>query len=205
MLKGSALNTVIPVQPVKRVKGVFEAKFEVPRHLRGMLAALLKHKAEIPHKFASSRVKTLYFDDLKGTSFFDSRDGQLVKRKYRLREYLGVQEGGAIYSIEVKLRDGTLTGKVKRLIYGRPPQGFSFKTFRSLISALEDIEGAEFNELRVELPEDELYPSAEIFYERDRFEDPREDARYNLDTNISMRPPATGGGEGGAEGAKKRL
>ncbi len=167
---------------------IFESKFSSPRQSRNVVLARLNRYSAPARSFARSTIKTLYFDDMASTSFLESRDGQMDKRKYRLREYLLAEPGGARYSIEVKKRLDARTEKVKRFIYGLLPDARRPATFRELIGELERLEGAQFNDIRRELPDAELYPSAAVYYERARFEDIRGSARYNLDTCIRVSP-----------------
>ena len=181
---------------------IFETKFVVPRAIAEILKSTISRNAVKPPRFHSARLKTTYFDDASGTSFFESRDGHLSKKKYRLRTYMDPDPEGALYSIEVKRRSDARTGKVKRLIYKPLPPGYAPTTFRDLIATSEDMDGRTFADLRRELPERELYPDTVIYYERLRFDDTRFDVRYNLDTKIKVfvRPgtdDTDGGGGGG--------
>lgn len=164
---------------------IFEIKYASPRHIRNILLSRLRHNADVPKQFSSAKMKTTYFDDRTNSSFYESKDGELEKRKYRLREYVDAVEG-ADYSLEIKMRSNTVTKKVKRLIYGRLPQGYRLTTFSGLIATFERTLGISLAELYVELPSRELTPSAVICYDRSRFDDRREDVRYNVDTNIMV-------------------
>lgn len=164
---------------------LYEVKFSSPRRLRNLLLSRLRHNADIPDRYATATMKTTYFDDRDDTSFFESRDGEIYKRKYRLREYVDAEDG-ADYSIEVKMRSNTVTRKVKRLIFGQLPPGFKPSTFGELVDTFEHTLGISLNEIRAEMPDRELFPSTVICYDRSRFDDRREDARYNVDTNIMV-------------------
>ncbi len=167
------------------VKNIFEAKFAAPKHLRNILLATLRHNASVPDKFAYARIETTYFDDDPGTSLTESREGDIYKRKYRLREYLDAPEG-ADYSIEIKARSDMVTAKLRRLIFGRLPAGYEFTTFTTHIETFERLGSISLAELKVELPGRELYPSTVIRYERTRFDDHHKEARYNMDTNVAV-------------------
>ena len=164
---------------------IFETKFVAPRRLRNILLATLRHNARVPDQFAYANIKTTYFDDDPGTSLTESREGDIYKRKYRLREYLDAAEG-ADYSIEIKARSDTVTAKLRRLIFGHLPPGYELTTFSALIETFERLGAISLAEIKVELPIRELYPSAVIRYERRRFDDRHKEARYNLDTNVTV-------------------
>lgn len=169
-------------------KDIFEVKYTVPRHSRERVLSTLRMRTTEPSNFAVAKVKTIYFDDKNSTSFFDSVDGFLAKKKFRLREYTD-SVGGARYSLEIKFRDDVKTSKVRKLIYKPLPDSYEFTTFRALLDTLERENGFSLARLRHSLPEGELYADTTIYYERYRFEDPFEDARYNLDTRIMLLPP----------------
>lgn len=96
------------------------------------------------------------------------------------------EEGGAYYSLEVKIRSDTTTTKAKKLIYGKLPEGYTLTTFRDLIGTFEAVLGCSLAFLYMELPQVDLFPTAIISYERYRFEDYFDHKRYNLDTEIMM-------------------
>ena len=176
---------------------IFESKFAAPKRLRNILRATLRHNTSVPALFAEARMKTTYFDDDPGTSLTESREGEIYKRKYRLREYLDATEG-ADYSIEIKARSDAVTAKLRSLIFGRLRPGYELTTFSDLIDTFERDGSISLAELKVELPKRELYPSAVIRYERSRFDDRHVEARYNIDTNIevSFNPRSEAEGHG---------
>lgn len=167
---------------------IFEVKYTVPRRFRARVLSILRRRTTLPESFAVAKVKTIYFDDRSSTSFFDSVDGFLAKRKYRLREYVD-SVGGARYSLEIKLRDDVKTSKVRKLIFKALPDSYRFSTFRDLLDTFECENGFSLERMRHSLPAGELYVDTTIYYERFRFEDPFADARYNLDIQIMLLPP----------------
>jgi hypothetical protein len=168
-------------------KDLFEIKYVAPLQIRNLLLSTLSHYAEIPEKFSRAMIKSIYFDDKTSSSFYESRDGEIDKKKYRFRQYLGADEG-APYSLEVKIKSHNVTRKIKKLIYKRLPDDYGFTTYRDLIDFFERMHGYSLSTLRLELPEKELYPDTIILYERFRFDDYRNETRYNVDTNIMVCP-----------------
>jgi hypothetical protein len=207
MLKHTKIHgsTVSPVSsndaaadtPVPR--DLFEIKYSAPVRSRSRILTALRHYARTPDRFSYARMRTTYFDDRSGASLREALDGELNKKKYRMREYLDTSEG-ASYSVEVKIRAHTVTRKIKRLVFEKLPQGFRPASFRELLSTFEKLTGSTLTPLRLELPPVELFPDAVIIYERHRFDDYREDTRYNMDTNILVCPGITAGGGRGAQG-----
>jgi hypothetical protein len=169
-------------------KDIFEVKYTAPRHARERILSTLRMRTTEPKSFAVAKVKTIYFDDRDASSFFDSVDGFIAKKKFRLREYID-SVGGARYSLEIKLRDDIKTSKLRKLIFKPLPDSYEFTTFRALLDTLERENGFSLARLRHSLPAEELYADTTIYYERFRFEDPFVDARYNLDTRIMLLPP----------------
>lgn len=169
-------------------KVIFEAKYTSPRRVRERVLSILRRRNSEPESFATAKVKTIYFDDRSATSFLDSVDGFLAKRKFRLREYID-SVGGARYSLEIKLRDDRKTSKIRKLIYRALPESYEFSTFKDLLYTFERENGFSLARMKHSLPTVELYADTTIYYERYRFEDPYKDARYNLDTQIMLLPP----------------
>jgi len=178
-------------------KDIFEVKFAIPRHETPRLTAALRHNTYVPKQFSRARIKTIYFDDRKGTSFYESYDGDIHKKKYRLRVYMD-RDGGARYSMEIKRRDNRITNKVRELIYEDLPAGFRISCFHSLLRTFENITDLSLMGLRSRLPSKELLPSTEIFYDRIRFDDRYDTTRYNVDTSIRVMPGETARGKMGA-------
>jgi hypothetical protein len=173
---------------IEEPSAILEVKYTAPRRFQNRILSVLHRRTHEPKSFAVAKVKTIYFDDKNATSFFDSVDGFLAKRKFRLREYTD-SVGGARYSLEIKLRDDRQTSKIRKLIFKPLPATYKFSTFRDLLDTFERENGFSLARLRHSLPAEELYVSTTIYYERFRFEDPFEEARYNLDTSIMLLPP----------------
>ncbi|MEE9543151.1 MAG: VTC domain-containing protein [Thermodesulfobacteriota bacterium] len=183
----SAFETSITDEEIGEPEDIFEVKYVSPRHARNRVLSFLRHRTSIPKSFAEAKVKTIYFDDKHSTSYLDSLDGFLSKQKYRLREYID-SVGGARYSLEVKLRNDMRTSKVRKLVFKPLPETYKFSTFRDLLDTFERENGFSLSRIRHSLPRGDLYVDTTIYYERFRFDDPFEDVRYNLDTNIMLVP-----------------
>ena len=172
-------------QDINNSKNLLEVKYILPKEKIGHLYAALKHHCITPKNFAKAKLKTFYFDDQFDTSFFESKNGEIKKTKYRFREYLSPEKGGALYSLELKLRNNAETSKIKKLIYKPLTKNYKFTTFRNLISEIEKTNNINLMDLCRYLPERALYPTSLIEYERSRFDSLDGNVRYNLDTNIS--------------------
>jgi len=166
---------------------VFEVKFAIPRQETAILISTLRHNAQKPPQFSRAKIKTIYFDDHAHTSFTESSEGEITKRKYRLRVYMD-RTDGARYSLEIKKRDDRVTGKVRELIYEELPPGYELTTFHSLVRAFEDITGRTLTHFKSELPPKELFADTVVYYDRIRFDDRHGPVRYNVDTSIRVFP-----------------
>ena len=172
---------------INLAKDLFESKYKLSQNQVNILHSKLRHFTKIPSKFSTAKLKTIYFDDQINTSYGESINGDLIKTKYRFREYISPEKGGALYSLEIKKRNNTETSKLKKLIFNPLPQNYKFSTFRDLIYTLSTITKEDFKDLHNSLPERTLYPSTSIQYFRKRFDSFNGDVRYNLDTDIMVK------------------
>ena len=177
----------MPQIDINKAKNLFEVKYKLNQNQANILDAKLKHYTKIPKRFSTAKLKTIYFDDQINSSFLESINGELIKTKYRFREYISPEKGGALYSLEIKKRKNTETSKIKKLIFNHLPQNYKFSTFRDLINKISTITKEDYKEFHNSLPEKTLYPSTSIQYFRKRFDSFNGDVRYNLDTNIMVK------------------
>ena len=172
---------------INRSNNLFEVKYKVPFGKVNLLNSKLSHYTFIPLNFADAKLETIYFDDEKNSSFDESINGNLLKRKYRFRKYINPQVGGAFYSLEIKSRKNTKTSKLKKLIFNELPSNYEFRTFRKLLSLIEKETNLDLKDFYNSLPDKTLFPSTCIKYERKRFDSYEGNVRYNLDTNIEVK------------------
>ena len=170
---------------INNSKNLFEVKYHVPKSKISFLYSTIKHHCLKPKNFAKAKLKTFYFDDQFDTSFFESVNGEIQKTKYRFREYISPEKGGALYSLEIKLRNNSETSKIKKLIYQRLPNKYKFTTFRNLLLEIERSNNIVLKDFYQNLPERTLYPTTLIEYDRSRFDSLEGNVRYNIDTNIT--------------------
>ena len=95
---------------------IYETKYLLRPQYSSKILARLKHNKITPIKFANAHLKTIYFDCNKLSSFNQSANGELKKIKFRFREYINPDSNGANYSLEVKIRNGIGTDKIKYLL-----------------------------------------------------------------------------------------
>ena len=138
---------------INKSKKLLEVKYIVPKEKIGYLYSTIKHHCLTPKSFAKAKLKTFYFDDQFNTSFLESKNGEIKKTKYRFREYVSPEQGGALYSLEIKLRNNAETSKIKKLVYNKISINYKHTTFRNLILEIERSNNLNLKDLRQYLPE----------------------------------------------------
>ncbi len=163
---------------------IYEQKYLSRPSNRMLLASNLNHHMLVPKKFASAHLRTFYFDDSKLSSFYESANGNYNKIKCRFREYINPEESGAYYSLEVKIRNGLSTDKIKHLIYSKLPKAYRIESFNSLVRELSNITGKSYSDIKNVLNNKTYKPTCIVEYKRQRFDDKYKSVRYNIDTDI---------------------
>ena len=163
---------------------IYEQKYLSKPSNRMLLASNLNHYMLVPKKFASAHLRTFYFDDSKLSSFYESANGHYNKIKCRFREYINPEESGAYYSLEVKIRNGISTDKIKHLIYSKLPKAYRIRSFNSLVRELSNITGESYSDIKNVLNNKTYKPTCIVEYRRQRFDDKYKSIRYNIDTDI---------------------
>ncbi len=171
---------------IHKSNSLFEIKYKIPTSLLNTLSTTVRHHTLIPASFSTAKLKTWYFDDEANTSFWESINGELSKTKYRFREYIAPEQGGALYSLEIKRRNNAETSKLKELIYKPISKDYKFTTFRDLLAEIERHSDLDLKPFYHYLPDKTLFPSTLIQYKRSRFDSLEGNVRYNIDTNIMV-------------------
>jgi len=164
---------------------LFETKYLLRPQYINLILSRLKHHAITPSKFASAQLKTVYFDSFDLSSFNQSANGELKKIKFRFREYINPDSNGANYSLEVKIRNGVATDKIKYLIYNKLPIDYQITTFNRLLNDLRVLSKEDFFDIKSILRGKIYRPTCVVVYKRRRFDDRFNNCRYNVDTDIT--------------------
>tara|TARA_B100000315_G_C14576873_1_gene588338 strand:- start:277 stop:945 length:669 start_codon:yes stop_codon:yes gene_type:complete len=165
---------------------ISEIKYVVDIDMRFRIHNYLMKYATVPNLFSKAHLRTTYFDTEQLNSFMETVNGDYTKTKFRFREYINPDPNGAQYSVEIKHRKGKSTWKTKELIYKEFPGVRSIRTFRELISRINNNQNENLNHIISKLPDKVLYKTTTIKYLRNRYNDRRYDYRYNLDTMLTV-------------------
>ncbi len=123
-------------------------------------------------------IRSLYFDDLAGTAYYDKTDGLNYRAKYRIRFY---NYDPSILKLEKKEKNGHLTRKTAQRITKQDAkaleQGQTDVPFRGLAE-----------ELRLQTLAKGLRPRVLVDYDRTPFICRDGNTRITLDENLRTRP-----------------
>jgi len=164
---------------------IYETKYLLRPQYSSNVLARLKHAKITPSKFANAHLKTIYFDCCDLSSFNQSANGELKKIKFRFREYINPDSNGAIYSLEVKIRNGIETDKIKYLVYDKLPKNYKVTTFNQLVNDLSVLMKEGLYDIKSILKGKIYRPTCIVEYKRQRFDDRFYNCRYNIDRDIS--------------------
>lgn len=122
-------------------------------------------------------IKSLYFDDLENTAYYEKLDGVLYRKKYRIRTY---NDDDKYIRLERKYKHNNLTSKDQILI--------SKEIYSKILDGnIEDIDVSEDNLLSqfiMEMRAKHLVPSVIVEYRRIPFIYPLSNIRITLDEKI---------------------
>lgn len=165
---------------MKKYKYRHELKFKISNNA----AEVLKHKLSLIldkdkngyYKDGSYKIKSLYFDDINSTSYYEKLDGVLYRKKYRIRIY---NDDDSFIRLEKKMKHNQLTAKEQMLI---SKEIYS----KILYGNTNDIQNAEglLKEFIDDYNMRSLIPSVIVEYNRTTFVHPVSDVRITFDSNI---------------------
>jgi len=166
------------------MKKEYKYRHELKFKISNSAAEVLKQKLSLildKDKFAyyedgSYLIKSLYFDDLDSTSYYEKMDGVLYRKKYRIRMY---NNDDSFIRLENKMKHNNYTAKEQMLI----SKDIYSKILDGKIDEIDDASGLllEFlNDIRTK----HLVPSIIVSYHRTAFTYPISDVRITFDSNI---------------------
>ena len=121
-------------------------------------------------------IKSLYFDDIDSSSYYEKMDGVLYRKKYRIRMY---NDDDSFIRLEKKMKHNNYTAKEQMLI----SKDIYSKILNGKINEIDNASGLllEFiNDSRVK----GLVPSIIVLYHRLAFTYPVSEVRITFDSNI---------------------
>ena len=158
-----------------------ELKFKISNSaaeiLKQKLSLILGKDKNAYFEDGSYLIKSLYFDDIESTSYYEKMDGVLYRKKYRIRIY---NDNDSFIRLEKKMKHNNYTAKEQMLI----SKDIYCKIVNGKINEIDGAEGLllEFiNECRTK----KLIPSIIVGYHRTAFTYPISDVRITFDSNIS--------------------
>lgn len=165
---------------MKEYKYRHELKFKISNSaaevLKQKLSLILKKDKNAYYSDGSYLIKSLYFDDLDSSSYYEKMDGVLYRKKYRIRIYNNNDE---FIRLEKKMKHNTYTAKEQMLI--------SKDIYSKILNGkIDEIEGATglLEEFITNSKVKHLVPSIIVLYHRIAFTYPISDVRITFDSNI---------------------
>ncbi len=165
---------------MKEYKYRHELKFKISNSaaevLKQKLSLILKKDKNAYYSDGSYLIKSLYFDDLDSSSYYEKMDGVLYRKKYRIRIYNNNDE---FIRLEKKMKHNTYTAKEQMLI----SKDIYSKILNGKIDEIENATGL-LEEFITNSKVKHLVPSIIVLYHRTAFTYPISDVRITFDSNI---------------------
>lgn len=122
-------------------------------------------------------IRSLYFDDLESSAYYEKLDGVLYRKKYRIRIY---NDDESYIRLEAKMKHNQLTAKKQVLI--------SHDIYSKIINGnIDDIDSTNkplLNEFLTDMRLKHLVPSVIVEYHRLAYIYPISDVRITFDSHI---------------------
>ena len=165
---------------MKQYKYRHELKFKISNAaaevLKQKLRLIMKTDNNAYYKDGSYLIKSLYFDDINSTSYYEKMDGVLYRKKYRIRIY---NNSDKFIRLEKKMKHDNMTAKEQMLI----SKDIYSKILNGKINEINGAEGL-LLEFLGECRTKNLVPSIIVAYHRTAFIYPISDVRITFDSNI---------------------
>lgn len=165
---------------MKQYKYRHELKFKISNAaaevLKQKLRLIMKTDNNAYYKDGSYLIKSLYFDDINSTSYYEKMDGVLYRKKYRIRIY---NNSDKFIRLEKKMKHDNMTAKEQMLI----SKDIYSKILNGKINEINGAEGL-LLEFLGECRTKNLIPSIIVAYHRTAFIYPISDVRITFDSNI---------------------
>ena len=165
----------------KEYKYRHELKFKISNSaaevLKQKLSLILDKDSNAYYEDGSYLIKSLYFDDLDSSSYYEKMDGVLYRKKYRIRIY---NNDDSFIRLEKKMKHNNFTAKEQMLI----SKDIYSKILNGKTDEIDDADGLllEFlNDIRTK----HIIPSIIVSYHRTAFTYPVSEVRITFDSNIS--------------------
>ena len=144
--------------------------------LKQKLSLILKKDKNAYYSDGSYLIKSLYFDDLDSTSYYEKMDGVLYRKKYRIRIYNNNDE---FIRLEKKMKHNTYTAKEQILI----SKDIYSKILNGKLDEIDSPTGL-LEEFITNSKTKHLVPSVIVLYHRIAFTYPISEVRITFDSHI---------------------
>lgn len=165
---------------MKEYKYRHELKFKISNSaaevLKQKLSLILKKDKNAYYSDGSYLIKSLYFDDLDSTSYYEKMDGVLYRKKYRIRIYNNNDE---FIRLEKKMKHNTYTAKEQILI----SKDIYSKILNGKPDEIDSPTGL-LEEFITNSKTKHLVPSVIVLYHRIAFTYPISEVRITFDSHI---------------------
>ena len=157
-----------------------ELKFKISNNA----AEILKHKLSLVMGFdknayyedGSYLIKSLYFDDIESSSYYEKMDGVLYRKKYRIRMY---NDDDSYIRLEKKMKHNNYTAKEQMLI----SKDIYSKILKGNLDDISNPSGL-LEEFITDIKNKGLIPSVVVMYHRTAYTFPISEVRITFDSNI---------------------
>lgn len=165
---------------MKEYKYRHELKFKISNSaaevLKQKLSLILKKDKNAYYSDGSYLIKSLYFDDLDSSSYYEKMDGVLYRKKYRIRIYNNNDE---FIRLEKKMKHNTYTAKEQILI----SKDIYSKILNCKLDEIDSPTGL-LEEFITNSKTKHLVPSVIVLYHRIAFTYPISEVRITFDSHI---------------------
>lgn len=165
---------------MKEYKYRHELKFKISNSaaevLKQKLSLILKKDKNAYYSDGSYLIKSLYFDDLDSSSYYEKIDGVLYRKKYRIRIYNNNDE---FIRLEKKMKHNTYTAKEQILI----SKDIYSKILNGKLDEIDSPTGL-LEEFITNSKTKHLVPSVIVLYHRIAFTYPISEVRITFDSHI---------------------
>lgn len=165
---------------MKEYKYRHELKFKISNSaaevLKQKLSLILKKDKNAYYSDGSYLIKSLYFDDLDSSSYYEKMDGVLYRKKYRIRIY---NNNDKFIRLEKKMKHNTYTAKEQILI----SKDIYSKILNGKLDEIDSPTGL-LEEFITNSKTKHLVPSVIVLYHRIAFTYPISEVRITFDSHI---------------------
>ena len=164
----------------KEYKYIHEIKFKISNSaaevLKQKLALVMDFDSNAYYEDGSYLIKSLYFDDIESSSYYEKMDGVLYRKKYRIRIY---NDDDSYIRLEKKMKHNNWTAKEQMLI----SKDIYSKILEGKVDEIKDPKGL-LEEFIYDMKTKGLIPSVIVMYHRTAYTYPISDVRITFDSNI---------------------